>query len=413
MILFLVNKAPIRDTLYSFYTGYETTNSIETYSWITDLPTEVQEQIDEIESYQFFKEHNYPEAIRAITWQSSRSYYNLGTLKTLRAYNQALWSTLSWLQKARYLIADAYKDFDTAEKIKLNDTLDTYIQVNKILSQKLWTVIQVKTCYGEYSAIIEALQGFTSQLNDTKSLLADEEKKIDANKRIDAECLQNLKNINTASQIQLNQLQHQIEGYDRIYKSDFVDSINQPIGCLNSNMTDIGPAIDDAQKSVNEFTDSHKNTITALGSQDQDIIKSLCDFSKNDAQINEQIDNSLSELLQQLQNNLDQKQQQSQKNSDENENRQTSSEKNHQTPALETSGSSDDIQYKNVFEEDELKLLQQIDTNNKSLIQQIQNIKWAGRYNAKSLLNKLFEDFYGETSTFEEILQPSNTQSKR
>jgi ABC-type transporter Mla subunit MlaD len=168
--------------------------------------------------------------------------------------------------------------------------------------------------------------------------------------------------------VQLNQLQNQIQDYNRTYKSDFVENIQQPIGCLNSNMTDIGPTIDDAQKSINEFTDSHKNTIAGLGSQNKDIIKSLCDFSKNDAQINEQIDNSLNKLLQQLQNNLDQKQQQSQKNSDENEDSQESSENNSQE-------SSDGIQYKNVFEEDELKLLQQIDTNNKSLIQQIQNIK--------------------------------------
>jgi hypothetical protein len=34
---------------------------------MTNLPTDVKEQINEITSYQFFKEHNYPEAIKAIT----------------------------------------------------------------------------------------------------------------------------------------------------------------------------------------------------------------------------------------------------------------------------------------------------------------------------------------------------------
>lgn len=364
---------------------------------MTDLPADVKQQIDEIASYQFFKEHNYPEAIKAITGQSSKSYYNLGTLKTLRAYNQALWSTLSWLQKARYLIADAYKDFDTAEKIKLNDTLDTYIQANKTLSQKLWTIIQVKTCYGEYSATIQALQWFSDQLDQTKSLLAQEQKEIDANRHIDTKCLENLKNINTASQTQLGLLQQQIDSYDRKYRSDLVDNIKQPIWCLKSDMTDIAPTIVDAQASMNQFADSHKNTIAGLNSQDKDVTMSLCDFAKNDSQMNEQIETSLSKLLQQLQDNLGQKQQQSQEEGSDGKNSQAS---------------SDEIQYKNVFEEDEIKLLQEIDDNNRSLIKTIQNIKWAGRYNAKSLINKLFEDFYGEPSTFENILQASDTDSK-
>jgi len=405
IILFFVNKAPIRNTLYSFYNEYEATNSIESYSWLNNLPTEITEKINEIESYQFFKEHKYAEAIQAITGQSSRSYYNLGTLKTLRAYNQALGSTLSWLQKARFLIADAYKDFDTAEKIQLNDTLNTYIQTNKTLSQKLWTVIQVKACYGEYSATIEAIEWFTQQLDDTKFLLADEQKKLDTNRTLDAKCLASLKNINTASQTQLNQLQQQIKGYDKTYKSDFVDNIKQPLGCLNTSMTDIGPTISDAGTAINDFVDSHKNTIAALSSQSKDTIESLCNFAKNDSEMNEEISNSLDKLLEQLQNNLDKKQQQN-KNSEEN-NKEKDSWKDEKDASSNTN-----IEYKNVFKEDELKLLQQIDTNNKSLIQQIQSIKWTNRYNAQSLLNKLFEDFYGEPSTFEEILQPSNSKSK-
>gem|GEM_PF-3865601 len=60
-------------------------------------------------------------------------------------------------------------------------------------------------------------------------MLAQEQKEIDANRHIDTKCLENLKNINTASQTQLGLLQQQIDSYDRKYRSDLVDNIKQPI----------------------------------------------------------------------------------------------------------------------------------------------------------------------------------------
>jgi len=67
VILFLVNRIPAREQLYSFYTDYETNQSIESYIGETRLPKDMQEQLNEISSYQFFQEHKYPEAINAIT----------------------------------------------------------------------------------------------------------------------------------------------------------------------------------------------------------------------------------------------------------------------------------------------------------------------------------------------------------
>lgn len=320
-------------------------------------------------------------------------YYNLGTLKTLQAYNQALWSTLSWLQKARYLITDAYKDFDAAEKIKINNTLDTYIQTNKLLSQKLWTIIQVKTCYGEYNTTIQSLQDFINQLEDAKTLLTQEEEKLQQNEYINAECLKNLENINKTSQMQIDQLKKKIGGYNKTYKADLMGNLKQPMGCLETNMSNIGPSINDAQKAINQFTDNHQNTIDALASQDQNSIKDMCDFIKNDANLNEQRDAVLEKLLQQLQNNAQEKPQ----------------EGGGEEPPQNT---SKDIQYKNVFEEDELQLLQKIDANNKSIIQKIQETKGTGRYNATKILNKLFENFYGEISTFQWLLKPSESTSQ-
>jgi hypothetical protein len=117
--------------------------------------------------------------------------------------------------------------------------LDEYIQNNKALSQKLGTVIQVKACYGEYNTTISSLQGFLQQLDNVKSLLAQEQKEINVNRSIDTKCKESLRNINTASKMQLGQLQNKINDYNKTYKSDFVKNIQNPMGCLESNMGDI------------------------------------------------------------------------------------------------------------------------------------------------------------------------------
>jgi len=48
-------------------------------------------------------------------------------------------------------------------------------------------------------------------LDDTRNLLNEEQKKLEDNKNIDADCLAKLQNINKVSQAQLKQLQQNIE----------------------------------------------------------------------------------------------------------------------------------------------------------------------------------------------------------
>ncbi|MBU0627339.1 hypothetical protein KKG31_08590 [Patescibacteria group bacterium] len=211
------------------------------------------------------------------------------------------------MQKARYLIDEAFKDFDTADKIKLNNTLDTYIQQNKSLSEQLSVVINIKTCYGEYSYTISALQNFSNTLEQIKERLKEEEKVLNKNSKIDEKCKDNLQNINNTSQQQVVNLQKQINGFNKQYKTNLTQSIKQPIECLEQNVTDISPLILDAGKGVEEFDNNHENTIETLKSGDKDALKELCNFAKDDSQINEKIENSLSKLMKQLQNNLEKK----------------------------------------------------------------------------------------------------------
>jgi hypothetical protein len=82
----------------------------------------------------------------------------------------------------------------------------------------------------------------------------------------------------------------------------------------------------------------HINTIEALKSNNSKSIQELCNQSKNDAQINQQIESSVQELLQKLEDNTTENQQQKR--------------------------STNEAQYKDFFNEDEQKALQDIKATN-------------------------------------------------
>jgi len=75
-----------------------------------------------------------------------------------------------------------------------------------------------------------------------------------------------------------------------------------------------------------------------LKSNDSRSISDLCNQTKNDAQINQQIENSVQELLQKLEDN--------------------------KTENKEQTRSTNEIKYKDFFDEDEQKALQEIKTTN-------------------------------------------------
>jgi hypothetical protein len=82
----------------------------------------------------------------------------------------------------------------------------------------------------------------------------------------------------------------------------------------------------------------HINTIEALKNNDSKSIQELCNQSKNDAQVNQQIENSVQELLQKLDENKIENQQQKR--------------------------ISNEVKYKDFFNENEKKVLQEIKTTN-------------------------------------------------
>lgn len=312
---------------------------------------------------------------RDTSLSASATYYNHGTQKTLSAYQQALWSGFSGLQNAKHLIAEAQDDFDIADKIKLNNALDAYIQANASLSQKLDVVIQVKACYSTFQTSIDALWSFDQQLQDAQNILEQEAKAIQQDDTLWENCRQDLENINTISQNQLGQLQKATQKYQKQYTQNLAANLQSPANCLDTAMTDIQPMIDESKKGIQDFAQTHQNP----------DLSSLCDQAKDDSQVNEQMENSLNKLFDQLQQNLEPS----------------------DTPKSWDKKQNTDIEYKDVFEDQERKLLEEIDDNNRMLIRQIQEIKSKWSYSAPKLLNKLFEEFYGNMDDFKNPTAPA------
>lgn len=396
LLIFILSNLNTRDRLYSFY------NLSDFSSWdITNLPSNIQYQLNKIISYKYLQEEDYTNAINTIKWQDAESYYDLWTIKTLQAYNDALSSNLSWLQRARYLITEAIKDFDTASQIQLNNSLDKYISNNLVVSEKLWVIIKVKTCYSEHQNTIDSLSSFNDQLDKLKWLLELEAKLIADNKNLDSECKKNLEDINKASLSQLGLLQSWIQQYNKDYKNKFAQFISQPEWCLDNIFVDIWPTIQEADDSIQEFANTHQNSITALSSSQWS--KELCNQAKDDSQINEKIENSLNKLMQQLEDNLN-KQKQSWWEEKEEE-----KWKDEENPEY----NNNQVQYKNVLQEDELHLLEQVNNNNKSLIKQIMDTKWKLKYQTNKLLNELFSEFYGNSWDFQNLTPKTEINSNK
>jgi hypothetical protein len=128
------------------------------------------------------------------------------------------------------------------------------------------------------------------------------------------------------------------------------------------------------KQGLEEYQQQHQNTIDVLQSNDSQWIQELCNQTKNDAQINQEIENSVQELLQKLD-----------KNKIENK---------------EQTRSSNETQYKDFFNEDEKKALQEIQKINEWWIDTILEIRGKGNYTPEKYINDMFNQFYGNTGDF-------------
>ncbi len=328
-----------------------------------------------LEANQSVRQQDYEQALQLISWTDSDDYYNRWTIQTLLAYQNALQSSISWLQNAQIFIAQAQQNFTLAKKLSSSSILNDAIDDNQMTINTLSPVIDIKTCYGIGQAIISQIKDIVSTVESIKETLKQED--IDITKKagtLNDECYQKLRSIVDSSKEQVGMLQMQMQENANTYRSDFSDKIKDPMICIQTPYDNILPSMIKGKQWLEEYQQQHQNTIDVLQSNNSEGIQELCNQTKNDAQINQEIENSVQELLQKLD-----------KNKIENK---------------EQTRSSNEAQYKDFFNEDEKKALQEIQKINEWWINTILEIRGKGNYTPEKYINNMFNQFYGNTGDF-------------
>lgn len=328
-----------------------------------------------LEASEAVKNQEYEKSLQLISGNTSEDYYNRGTIQTLLAYKNGLQSTISWLQTAQIFIAQAQQNFALAKKLSSSKVITNAIIDNQQTVDSLSSVIDIKTCYGIGQGIISHINDITETIKDIKKTLDEEDEYI--NKRassLPATCYEKLRSIVDTSKEQVGLLQLQMDKDQTNYLSDFSNKIDNPIICMETPYENILPSMIEGKKWLDDYKSQHINTIEALKNNDSKSVKELCEQTKNDAQINQQIENSVQDLLQKLEDNKIENQQQKRY--------------------------TKEVKYKDFFNEEEKKILKDIQKTNQWRIDTLLNIRWKGNYNSEQYINNMFNQFYGNSGDF-------------
>ena len=328
-----------------------------------------------LQANEAIQQQDYQKALQLISWNTSQDYYNRGTIQTLLAYKNALQSSISWLEQAQIFVAQAQQNFNIAKKLSNIETITNAISDNQKTITSLSTVVDIKTCYGIGQTIISSMKDIASTIQNIKKTLDQEEEYINKRaKSLDAACYEKLNYILDTSREQVGLLGLQMQNNTTKYTSDFSDKIEDPLICIQTPYENIIPSIIKGRQGLQSYQQQHQNTIEALKSNDSKSIKELCDQTKNDAQINQQIESSVQELLQKLEDNKIENQQQKR--------------------------STNEVNYKDFLNENEKKALEEIKATNQWWINTMLNIRGKGNYNPEKYINVMFNQFYGNSGDF-------------
>lgn len=324
------------------------------------------------------KKQEYEKALQLISWNASEDYYNRWAIQTLLAYKNALQSSISWLQNAQIFVAQAQQNFDIANKLSDSKTITNAIITNQETIQSLSTVVDIKTCYGIGQTIITSIDEINATIKNIKETLNQEETYIiKRTSSLPPDCYEKLRSILDTSREQVGILQLQMEKDKTNYISDLSDKIKDPTICIQTPYENIISSIIKWKEWLQQYQLQHINTIEALKSNNSQDIDDLCNQTKNDAQINQQIENAVQELLQKLEDNKTENQTQ---------------KKNSTT-----------VNYKDFFNENEKKILQEIETTNQWRIDTILDIRGKWNYTPEKYINTMFNQFYGNSGDFMDL----------
>ncbi|MFA5747483.1 MAG: hypothetical protein WC872_00035 [Candidatus Absconditabacterales bacterium] len=353
------------------------------------FPKSLKPKIKILKSESFINSGNYIQALKLNEGETAIGYYNRGTIRLLLAYNDALKNDVNSLVGSEDIVKQAINDFDIAQKINLDKSLEQKIKDNQLLAQEIGVLVGVKNCYGQGGNIIDSLRSFSKNIDDINETVKQESEYLAKNKKFinqnfDENCFDKLNKITDTSKVQLKILQKNINDYENKYKTDLSYKLYDPSLCLSDPFDNILISLQDGKQGIQEFGYNHQNSLSALKNKDYDLIKLMCEQTKNDSQINEKIDNSLKQLFKSLDQNINKK-------------------KEDQSDNVQQSGRSNNINYKNIYDQKEQDLLDQSEEKNNKRIKEMQDIKSKSNYDSELYLQDLFQEFYGNSGDFKNL----------
>ncbi len=327
-----------------------------------------------VEANNAIKEHEYENALQLISGNESEDYYNRWTIQMLIAYEKALQNSISWLESAQTFITQAKNNFQIAKNLTDSSIMQDTISENQRTLNALSPVIDIKTCYGIGQTIVISINDINNTIKSIKDTLYQEEEYINKQASIlGNECYQKLRNIIDTSKEQVSMLQSNMSYNRQEYLNDFSEKIDNPMICIDTPYENITPSIIKGKKWLEEYQKLHQNSIDALKNNNKNSIYELCNQTKNDAQINQDIESSVQDLLQKFKDNTTKEQQ---------------------------NRASQQAEYKDFFNEDEKKALKEIQEINKWRIEKTLNIRGKGNYSPETYINDMFNQFYGNSWDF-------------
>ena len=361
--IFITKSTSWRQTQNAFPRLYK-----EMLSW---RETIFPQEIATSNAYLLVQSGDYTQALAMITGEDSASYYNRWVIKTISAYEEASWGTISWLVQASTLVTAAQKDFLLAQKLQTNKKLQQYIASNIQTTAELDIVINAKTCYTISREIISNISWLKQNIDNTKQLLSNEAQALQASSA-PSNCKQQRQDTISTSQTNLANLRNILTDQESSQQKSLLQKRNNPANCIQPQDTSIIQNMYDMQSKLSGFQQEHAQSSSIRASKDTDMITQLCQ-AKNDSQINEWIQSTIDKLL--------------------------SSFKDNTSTLQHFNTSTNSIQYTPLDASDQ-KLLESIDKKNKIWIRQIQRLKSDPEYQGMEYIQSLFQEFYGNTGDF-------------
>lgn len=370
------------------------------------------------------KDKQFEIAQKYISWDDSSNYFNRWTIKLIQAYDLAKQNDLSWLQQARLLISQSNQDLEIADNIQINSDLKTYISENRKTAENLWTLIETKTCYKEWWTLISEIKDTLSQ---TDKILEEQSIQLEKLKQLQTNswdsCISNLITIITNNQSQLANVKSDLSKKEQEYKNIIWEKLNFPEKCKWTSFEDTLKKTSEAKKSMEEYLKQQQGISQILANPSPEWLTQLCNWSKNDSQLNENLSNSVSQMMKDLQKQSEkeknnnwgpQKKDREEKKDWEKEqswDKKDEWKKEDKNWEKQDKQSNWETEYKDVLNQQEREILNQTEQSSSNLIKQIQQIKWQWNYNWYEYIKNLFNSFMWNEWDLKNLHQENKEES--